>query len=52
MKGTHLWRLQRKGYVGTQEEGDLARGPHKLGPADRERMQPSERPSPLETAEG
>jgi len=52
MKGTHLWRPQRKGYVGTREEGDLAWGTHELGPADRERMRPSERPSPLETAEG
>jgi len=34
MKGTHLWRPQRKRY----EEGDLARGTHELGPADRERM--------------
>ena len=48
MKGTHLWRPQRKGY----EEGDLARGTHELGPADRERMRLRERHSPLETAEG
>jgi len=44
MKGTHLWRLQRKGYVGTWEEGDLARGTHELGPTDRERMRLSESP--------
>jgi len=55
VKGTHLWRPQRKGYVEIQEECEHARGTDELGPTDhqdREGVQPSKQHSPLEAAEG
>ena len=55
VKGTYLWRPQRKGYVEIQEECEHVRGTYELGPADRqdrEGVRPSEWHSPLEAAEG